>query len=219
MPWQIIDTGPQPPEVIMQKDADLLANLGSDPILHLYEWEGNCLTYGYFMDPLKYLYLPALERYQILMARRPTGGGLIFHLTDYAFSILIPATHPSFSLNTLDNYAYINQKVIRAIQDLCPSSLSLSEKGCCGNVFCMATPTQYDIVAQGKKIGGAAQRRTKKGYLHQGSIALTLPPAEMLKAVLKEEAMLDAMQRHTYPLFTNRTELKQRLIQTFLKEE
>lgn len=211
----------------MQKDAELLANLGSKPILHLYEWEGKCLTYGHFSDPLKHLKQSGLDTYGIKTARRPTGGGVIFHLTDYAFSILIPTTYPSFSINTLDNYAYINRKVINAIQAIFPVPLSLLKKesvDCLG--FCMAQPTQYDIVMDRKKIGGAAQRRTKKGYLHQGSISLMLPPLDLLQDVLKDESILHAMQTHTYPLLYQpdelsswRMKLKQELINTILSSD
>ena len=109
--WQMIESGCLSPEAIMIKDADLLAQL--DPqgpsILHFYDWNVPCLTYGYFTDPACYLNLDALQQCGMQKARRPTGGGIIFHLSDLAFSVLIPASHPCFSLNTLDNYAFINK--------------------------------------------------------------------------------------------------------------
>lgn len=210
MRWQVIESGRMPPQDIMQKDAELLAGLENKPgpLLHLYEWDGDCLTYGYFTDPSKYLYLQSINRHQIQMARRPTGGGIIFHLTDFAFSVLVPACYPHFSLNTLDNYAYVNRKVIQVINRISPLTLEpelLAQKPMCQELychaFCMAKPTQYDIIVQGKKVGGAAQRRTKYGYLHQGSIALALPSLQLLKDVLKEEAIiLEAMQANTYTL-------------------
>ena len=64
----------------------------------------------------------------------------------------------------------------------------------------MAKPTQYDLMVEGKKVGGAAQRRTKNGFLHQATIALALPPISLLQAVVKNSAVIEAMQRGAYPL-------------------
>ena len=42
---------------------------------------------------------------------------------------------------------------------------------------CFANPVRADVVVDGKKIAGAAQRRTRRGLLQQGSIRLeNLPP-------------------------------------------
>jgi lipoate-protein ligase A len=231
--WQIIDSGILPPEKIMAKDAFLLQTLDRDPLLHFYEWEGPCLTYGYFTDPARYLDLRALELCGLQKARRPTGGGIIFHLSDFAFSVLVPACHPRFSLNTLDNYAFINQTVAEVIahftaQSLQPHLLALEppcrERDC--HAFCMAKPTQYDLILEGKKVGGAAQRRTRRGLLHQATLSLLFPPVDLLRKVLKNhEIVLKAMQQHSYCILSEqittqnlqeaRTQIKELLKQFF----
>ena len=114
MQWQLVESGRMKPHEVMQKDAALLQNLSSSvqqPILHFYEWESRCLTYGYFMDPDDHLDVQALRDHRLLLARRPTGGGIIFHVSDFAFSLLMPASAPGFSLNTLENYQFVNQRV------------------------------------------------------------------------------------------------------------
>ncbi|MFZ3375780.1 MAG: hypothetical protein WA183_09525, partial [Chthoniobacterales bacterium] len=35
---------------------------------------------------------------------------------------------------------------------------------------CFATPVRADVLVDGRKVAGAAQRRTQAGLLHQGSI-------------------------------------------------
>lgn len=214
-PWQVMESGRLSPEAIMAKDAFLLEQLKPDspPLLHFYEWNTPCLTYGYFTDPARYLDLQALEFCGLQKARRPTGGGIIFHLSDLAFSVLVPATHPRFSLNTLDNYAFINHKVAEAIayftrQSLQPSLLDLEPSGSNQDcrAFCMAKPTQYDLILEGKKVGGAAQRRTRRGLLHQASISLLFPPTDLLCKVLRNhEVILEAMQMHSYCLLSGYT--------------
>jgi lipoate-protein ligase A len=219
MKWQIIDSGDLSPAAIMAKDADLLSQLTplSSPILHLYEWDRPCLTYGYFTCPADYLHLDTLERYGIEAVRRPTGGGIIFHLTDLAFSLLIPVHHPKFSLNTLDNYAFINQHVAQivahfAVQQKQPELL-IKELNCLNSAcqgFCMAKPTQYDLMREGKKVGGAAQRRTKQGLLHHASLSLTFPPENLLREVLRNHAqVLPAMQENSDYLLSSQVTQKE----------
>lgn len=217
MKWHIIESGCLPPADIMAKDAALLANLDSHPILHFYEWQGSCLTYGYFTDPSRYLHLDQLSRYQLHKARRPTGGGIIFHLTDWAFSLLIPAHHPCVSVNTLENYAFINRQVAEVVavfmaRQVFPQLLAQEpvcvQKEC--HAFCMAKPTQYDLIVEGKKVGGAAQRRTRQGLLHQASLSLLFPPLDLLQAVLKNaEEVLPAMQANTCCLLSEDVNLQE----------
>lgn len=236
--WKIIESGYLSPEAIMAKDADLLAQL--DPqgssILHFYDWNAPCLTYGYFTNPSHHLNLEVLQYHGLQKARRPTGGGIIFHLSDLAFSILIPASHPCFSLNTLDNYAFINKKVAAAAAHLTYDSSKpqlLSEEPIClskeCHAFCMAKPTQYDLMIHHKKVGGAAQRRTKQGLLHQGSLSLLPPPIDLLQKVLKNgELVLKTMDQSSDYLFSNyenlpdldhaRQKLKEALKELFLNE-
>jgi lipoate-protein ligase A len=208
--WQVIESGRLSPDAIMAKDAHLLRQLTFDspPFLHLYEWEVPCLTYGYFTDPSCFLNIEAMEEWGLKKARRPTGGGIIFHISDLAFSVLIPSSHPFFSLNSLDNYAFINQKVAEVVAHwttfhhqprLLSLELSCSNRTC--QAFCMAKPTQYDLMIEGKNVGGAAQRRTRDGFLHQATLSLLFPPVDLLCQVLKNHAqVIEAMQRHSFCL-------------------
>ena len=67
-------------------------------------------------------------------------------------------------------------------------SLQLAECGDCHDKivqqFCLAHATQYDVVWNGLKVGGAAQRRLKTGLLHQGSVSLYLPSKEFIESAL-----------------------------------
>lgn len=207
--WALIESGRRPGAYLMQKDQSLLVSLtpSSNPILHLYEWEGLNATYGYFIRPADFLHVEEVIKQGLLLSQRPTGGGILFHVNDLAFSVLIPAHHPAYSVNTLDNYAYVNNRVVRALQSLYGVNFKAqlySQNDICKSPcasFCMAKPTQYDIMLEGKKIGGAAQRRTKQGFLHQGSLFLAPPPYELMKAILKDEGqIIEAMKAQSCSL-------------------
>jgi lipoate-protein ligase A len=216
MAWNILERQAASARANMEMDAKLLEGLGDQekPILHLYEWEKESLTFGYFMKPEELLNLEEAEKRGIDWARRPTGGGTVFHLWDLAFSVLIPAKSPLFSTNTLDNYNLVNRVVKDVVQEfiggeasLTPDDAPFQDPTC--THFCMARPTKYDVMLQGKKIAGAAQRKTKDGFLHQGTLALVRPDKELLTALLPSAAVREAMMRTTFPLFQDQKDLKE----------
>lgn len=206
--WEIFDTGAASAAKNMSTDAELLEKAGllSAPILHFYRWERPSVTYGYFIDPAEHLDLEAMARDGIDLARRPTGGGIVFHLWDLAFSVIVPSTAPFFSENTLANYSFINRAVAQAVEtymgretaaSLIPDDAPAFDQTC--SRFCMARPTKYDVVLHGRKIAGAAQRQKKQGFLHQGTISLKGPSMPQLESwLLPGSRVLEAMQSYTF---------------------
>lgn len=188
----------------MEFDEKLLLSMpeGGDPVLHFYDWVKPAATYGLFLDPS--LFLRSQEGLDL--AKRPTGGGLLFHIWDLAFSVVIPKGHPGYHKEVMSNYKFINDAVLAACKDflrevapinLLPEDpLPLDEHA---KHFCFAKPTKYDVMIQGKKIAGAAQRKKKNAYLHQGSISIVMPKFDILEKILpKETKILDAMKIHTF---------------------
>ena len=209
MEWDIVDTGLAGAEFLMEKDRQLLEGLSSQerPLLHLYQFAGCSATYGHFVRPGDLFSLEAVAKQNLDLAKRPTGGGVIFHLWDLAFSVLIPASSPLFSQNTLENYATVNRFVLLAVEEflqkegleLTPQDGEILGPGCAH--FCMAKPTRYDVLFEGKKVAGAAQRKTKHGLLHQGSISLLMPSKEYISSVLQPGlSVLDGMLAYTFPI-------------------
>lgn len=215
MKWQVIDTGIDSAKKNMELDCRLLESLdgAEGPILHFYEWAAPSATYGHFIDPSKHLRMENVSQMGLELAKRPTGGGIIFHVTDFAFSLLMPARHPDFSQNTLENYAYVNGIVTRAIGAMIggsgPSLLGKEELSHPSPNFCMANPTVFDVMVDGKKVGGAAQRRTRHGYLHQGSIFLAMPSEILLESLLWDKQVLEGMKANSHPLLGLNTQTNQ----------
>lgn len=208
MNWTIIKGASLSAAENMARDVSLLET-ATQPTLHFYHWNSPSATYGYFIKPEEHLNLTGVKKANLQLAQRPTGGGIIFHLYDLAFSVWIPASHPAYSLNTLDNYAFVNTKVADAIfkftgraSNLLPQEEVPADKHCA--YFCMAKPTKYDVILSGKKVGGGAQRRTKRGVLHQGSINLALPEEAFLRSVLlPQTCVLEAMLKHSSLLLSD----------------
>ncbi len=204
--WKVVDTGPNSAAENMRIDAQLLSSLDCQgaPILHFYEWNCMAATYGYFTKIERFFDLQKAEEIPLHFARRPTGGGIIFHVWDLAFSVLLPSGHRFFSKNTLQNYRLINDATLEAIKPFFhKDGISLLANDLYdqsdARFFCMAKPTIYDVMLGGKKIAGAAQRRQKQGFLHQASISLAAPKWELIEQILhKNVKILDAMQQTSY---------------------
>ena len=209
--WKIIETEPSLAQKNMELDENFLKNIEKQgrPILHFYGWSQKSLTYGHFVNPSKFLNLNEVKKRGISLAKRPTGGGIIFHVSDLAFSVVVPAGSPHFSTNILKNYKYVNSAVKEAVAaflkkeglflDLLEKEKPSLDTSC--SSFCMAKPTKYDVMLGGKKIAGAAQRQAKGGFLHQGSISIALPDATFLSSVLlKGTKVLKAMDQNTFCL-------------------
>src|ERR1700693_5336560 len=107
MHWKILDTGTRSAEENMQIDARLLEELEDTAILHFYDWESPSATYGYFLDPKDFIDLEHAKKRGLDLGRRSTGGGIVFHIWDMAFSVLVPSKASVFSENTLENYFFI----------------------------------------------------------------------------------------------------------------
>ena len=202
----VLDTGVLEPEENMAIDEQLLKELDPDgaPLLHLYDWASPSATYGHFIPLERHVDTRLAAQKGVRFARRPTGGGIVFHIWDLAFSFLMPANHSQCSENTLENYKFVNKIVLEAIDDLLPKkgAANLLSEHTETPYFCMTRPTIYDVLYLGKKIAGSAQRRTKRGYLHQGTISLIEPDFALLGEILRQKKeVLEAMASCTFTLF------------------
>lgn len=198
--WEI--SSPASAQENMDEDLRRLLHLqaGDPPFLRFYQWKTPSLTYGYFTKPEEGIDVEKALKAGFDMGRRPTGGGVLFHTHDLAFSVLIPKDHPLLTSNTLHNYLLINEMVKNAVSMSLPCEASLLVQCQKNSSFCMAQPTIYDVMVGDKKVGGAAQRRTKTGLLHQGTLCLREPCPETLSPLLKDPTLFAAMQKVSFPL-------------------
>jgi lipoate---protein ligase len=236
--WEVLDTGMASAEANMRLDTELLNKVSSrkTPVLRLYSWHGDSATYGYFTKPEQFLDLEKAKINKLHLAKRPTGGGIIFHISDLAFSVIVPAAHRFYSQNTLENYSFVNSFVAKVVKDFLGSetkadvlpndALALDKSS---RHFCMARPTKYDVMVEGKKVGGAAQRKTRDGFLHQGTISVGMMPQNFLENVLLSGTKVcEAIQQNSFSLigenwtpmqlFKARKEVRSLLVQNFLAE-
>jgi len=172
--WWVWECGPTPASENMAWDEALLwsvLDLGR-PVLRFYAWSEPAASFGYFQQ-----YSDVLQRTSLRpLVRRPTGGGLVLHQADWTYAVAIPPGHEWYKLRAEASYQRVHTWVRAALERLgLPTHLAPEPRtvqpGCC-----FEGHERYDLLWQGRKVAGAAQRRTRTGLLIQGSVQ---PPASL----------------------------------------
>ncbi|MEO6845857.1 MAG: hypothetical protein ABI443_01085 [Chthoniobacterales bacterium] len=158
-----IDDEPRTGPLNMAIDEALL-HLCQNTTLRFYRWAIPTLSIGYF-QPLAQIAVPGQEW---SIVRRWTGGGTVSHDADITFSIISPRTMTLGALSPEISYSSIHEKMIIALES---PGLRLAEcKDTISGATCFQSPALHDVLLESRKIAGGAQRRTRIGLLHQGSI-------------------------------------------------
>ncbi len=182
--WLLLNSGACEAAFNMALDEALLdqvARLGL-PVLRFYGWTEPAATFGYFQN---YAEVGRLTRLRPLI-RRPTGGGLVPHDADWTYSAVFPPRHEWPSLPAGESYRRMHDWLRLAFAELkVETELAPSRKTSLPGQ-CFAGHEKFDLLWQGKKIAGAAQRRNRHGLLIQGSVQ---PPPLPLKRAEFEAAM------------------------------
>lgn len=156
--------------------------------LCIYSWEKPCISLGYSQKPGEELDLALCETLGFDVVVRPTGGGIVFHNTDeVSYSIVTAIDNPILPKGLIPSYKKISEAVVYALKKLgIDASISSKLVECQQSIgLCFSYPAEYEIVYDGKKIVGSAQKRGKKTLLQQGSIFMT-PIDEAIFSVLKK---------------------------------
>ena len=166
--WYLLRTGLGAASWNMALDEALLENATSigSPVLRLYGWNQSAATFGYSQ---KYSDVAAWTPLRP-MVRRPTGGGLVPHDADWTYSLIFPPEHSWHKLRAEESYRRAHDWISESFRAL-EVQAQLSE--CCDKPApgrCFVGAEKFDVLAGGKKIAGAAQKRNKLGLLIQGSI-------------------------------------------------
>jgi lipoyl(octanoyl) transferase len=171
--FRLILTNTNDAKINMAIDKALSISYEKDdmPILRFYTWE-NSFTVGLGQDIEHYDDLK--EIYKDNCSKRITGGGVLFHGHDISYSLVLSNTEFG-NLSIKQSYEKICQFLLEFYKDLGlnPSFVKDSEYiKLKKNEFCQVGFEAYDIIANGNKIGGNAQKRNKKLIFQHGSVPI-----------------------------------------------
>lgn len=179
------------------------------PSLRIYGWEEACVSIGYFQ---KVSVVPAKTPF----VRRYTGGGLVEHGNDLTYTLILPAEHPLTRAGTVPSYQAVHQGVASALRAAgveCRLATAQPEKD---HASCFLKPVPADVLdSHGRKLAGAAQRRTRQGCLHQGTILLAGSIPAGLPEILPDHL---AQVLHTSWASSSRTQEETELAEKLLRD-
>lgn len=179
--WRFVDSGSLDGSQNMAIDEALLLSFDpqiSLPLLRLYGWSPPALSLGRFQKADEILDTARCRATGVPFVRRITGGGVIYHADEITYSMVcapdqIPAVSSikdSFRILTgflLQFYRRLGLRAAYAI-DVKTGAERLGER----TTYCFAGKETFDILLDGRKIGGNAQRRIKQVIFQHGSIPL-----------------------------------------------
>ena len=185
--WRLIDDSPLPGGWNMSVDAALLEeaerNPSAPPTLRLYGWDRPTLSAGYAQDIARDLDLDYLEKNDIPVTRRPTGGRAVLHHDEVTYAVIVPERSRLYgSLREIYNRVavVIREALEKLGVEMDPWS---GEGGVCSTGCCFATKTRHEITIKGRKVVGGAQRRLKRCALQHGSIMLSQDVDTLLSCI------------------------------------
>ena len=146
------------------------------PVLRVYEWSDPWATFGYSQS--EDTVAQAWVGWKLV--RRWTGGGVVVHDGDWTFSLIVPRAHPVAQLRPAKSYQEFHEAMAMALRD-CGIGSELAgtmPSGRLGTCFSNGTVCHDLLDQRGAKICGGAQRRTRQGVLHQGSLQRVRVPED-----------------------------------------
>lgn len=176
--WRLITTWDAPPSWNMGLDQALLETPEAPPTLRLYTWRPGALSLGYFQ---RWSDVPAAEQAPRVV-RRITGGGAIHHSRELTFSISVGLDHPLYAGSIGESYTRVHDVIASALAEFGVQARPrgdetlLSDRE--GTGMCFHRSSALDLVWNGRKGVGSAQRRKGGRVLHHGSIKLDTTPLE-----------------------------------------
>lgn len=154
------------------------------PVLRFYSWTEAAASFGYFQKFAEVELMTLLRP----LVRRPTGGGLVPHDADWTYSLVFPPADAWYALKAVESYQRVHEWIQSAFLKL---GVTTELAPCCRKALpgqCFEGNEKFDVLWRGRKIAGAAQRRTRNGLLIQGSVQ---PPPISIARADWEQAMCE----------------------------
>jgi lipoate-protein ligase A len=186
--WKLLDSGPNIGAYNMAVDEELLAHAQAGeamPVLRFYGWAPPAVSLGRFQDMKTAVNADACRRLGFDIVRRITGGRAVLHRHELTYSVIARTDDAIFPSSVTGTYKIIATALLAGLQNLGIAAEMVSRGGRHAALVkknakdpaCFSSPSWYEILVNGRKIIGSAQRRMKGAFLQHGSILIDYDPA------------------------------------------
>ena len=222
--WRLIDTGHCSASANMAVDeaiSSLYVPGCSLPVLRLYGWHPPAISMGRFQDAADDLDLERCTSEKLAVVRRITGGSAIFHADELTYSLVCSPDQIPGVNGVKDSFRFLTSFLLGFYQalglqagyavDLNKDDARLGQR----TPLCFAGQESYDILINGRKIGGNAQRRSRRMIFQHGSIPLKDRVHDSLVYLKQVPVALNTTSLQAEGVIADLTELKHLLLNQF----
>jgi lipoate-protein ligase A len=145
------------------------------PVLRIYRFNQPSFTYGVSQNASSELDLEKCATDGVGIAKRMTGGGVLFHNDEITYSFVCTKLDVGEPEGVFVSYREICTFILRFYQSLgLKADFAFSSQGfkdvSATHALCSASHEKFDIAINGRKIGGNAQKRKRQVIFQHGSI-------------------------------------------------
>ncbi len=162
-----------------------------DCVIRIFRWNPPALSIGYHQKYERVLDEEYLKQMGFDVVRRPTGGKAVLHDKELTYSVVGSLSKGYFEGDSLDQtYHKISLALKKGLEilGLEPELEKRSNKIDVHNPSpCFLIPTQKEILIEGKKIIGSAQKRGLNAFVQHGSIPIQLDYEVLAKSTRNSE--------------------------------
>jgi len=157
------------------------------PTIRFYGWDPATLSIGYFQKAAREVNLEELQRSGWGFVRRMTGGRAVLHDQELTYSVVVSENHPLMPPTVSESYRVISQGLLEGFRLLgleAEMSSPLQKPKGEHTAACFDSPSDYELVIEGKKVAGSAQVRKQGIILQHGSILIDLDVEALFRVLL-----------------------------------
>ncbi|MCH6567311.1 MAG: lipoate--protein ligase family protein [Nitrospinae bacterium] len=191
--WRLLIDGPAPGAWNMAVDEAIFRAVEASPgppTLRLYRWAPPAVSLGFGQSSASSVNPDLLAAEGIDLVRRPTAGKAVLHDDEVTYSLA--ARHGAFPgwQDLLEVYRTVTEAFAVGLGKLGLAAALVPRKP--GSLrartpVCFAVPASYELMVDGRKVLGSAQRRSRSAFLQHGSLPLTLDLALLYRCLHPEE--------------------------------
>ena len=211
-----LEDGPRDGAFNMAGDQALLILCNENeirPTLRLYGWSRPTVSVGYSGKEMDQIDLELCRKKALAIVKRPTGGGVLLHTSELTYSLIAPIGHPSFPKGLRKTYNFVSEVLLAILKRLgvngniqVVSTLGeSSETNQIRSPACFGNKYRTEIMVNGKKIIGSAQRRLRRAFLQHGSLLIHFDPEKLNELFLFSDQK--ARKKHLLKIKNNSTSL------------
>ncbi|TKJ31708.1 octanoyltransferase [bacterium (candidate division B38) B3_B38] len=166
------------------------------PTIRFYQWSTPTLSLGYAQRSSQTVDRHYCRGTGVKVVRRITGGRAVLHHREVTYSVVACTDSPPFCGAISETYLLLSRAIMGAYTSLgIAAEMAGKGEGHClasspmTRSPCFYSPSRHELVYQGKKLVGSAQKRQRNSFLQHGSILLDFDSQLLLLATAQQPGM------------------------------